>query len=87
MGPVPIFLSPFFLKASLSSPLWRGTMPAQPSNGFLNTHPDPIISLKMLPRGLFLSFIKIFVCFRDNNRAEADKADEVGESHKAIHYI
>jgi len=20
--------------------LWRGTLPAQPSNGFLNTHPD-----------------------------------------------
>ena len=35
---------------SLSSPLGRGTMPAQPSNGFLNTQPDPlhITDLRML---------------------------------------
>jgi hypothetical protein len=29
-------------QASLSSPFGRGTMPAQPSNGFLNTQPDPM---------------------------------------------
>jgi hypothetical protein len=29
-------------QASLSSPFGRGTMPAQPSNGFLNTQPGQI---------------------------------------------
>jgi len=28
-------------QASLSSPFGRGTMPAQPSNGFLSTQPEP----------------------------------------------
>jgi len=37
-------------QASLSSPYGRGTMPAQPSNGFLTTQPDLtyVLELEML---------------------------------------
>ncbi len=51
--------------------------------------PDPReVSVRISKtRSLFLSSVKILVCFRDNNRAEADKADEIRESHKAIHNI
>jgi len=34
----------FMIKPEEDDP--RGTVPAQPSNGFLNTHPDPFISRK-----------------------------------------
>jgi hypothetical protein len=41
-------------QASLSSPFWRGTMPAQPSNGFLNHPACSLFSLCLT--GLFLEF-------------------------------
>jgi putative sterol carrier protein len=50
-------------QASLSSPFGRGTMPAQPSNGFLNTQPDPlyITDLQMLPKKMnILSLLFIY---------------------------
>jgi hypothetical protein len=37
----PSRAKPARFQASLSSPFGRGIMPAQPSNGFLNTQPNP----------------------------------------------
>jgi hypothetical protein len=47
----PSEAKPARFQASLSSPFGRGTMPAQPSNGFLNSQPDPfhVKELRMLP--------------------------------------
>jgi hypothetical protein len=44
-------------QASLSSTFGRGTMPAQPSNGFLCTQPGPIhiTKLQMLARVIIYS--------------------------------
>jgi hypothetical protein len=39
----PSEAKPARFQASLSSPFGRGTMPAQPSNGFLTTQPPPTI--------------------------------------------
>jgi len=36
----PSEAKPARFQASLSSPFGRGTMPAQPSNGFISTQPD-----------------------------------------------
>ena len=46
----PSEAKPARFQASLSSPFGRGTMPAQPSNGFLNTQPEPfyLTELEML---------------------------------------
>jgi len=38
----PSEAKPAGFQASLSSTFGRGTMPAQPSNGLLNTQPEPI---------------------------------------------
>jgi hypothetical protein len=67
----PSEAKPARFQASLSSPFGRGTMPAQPSNGFLNTQPEPIHSTNLWM--LSKKVVKILSPINYNKSCVSDK--------------